>query len=155
MEFCCNTNLFEEINNRKDHYEDIKNKEEKFFIPSYLFTQEEVISFLKFATRILFNLYGAKIMHRDIKPDNILIHHNLKYFKLADFGSAINFSESENIGVDASKKGHGFMKNDAYSIPNYEYQKNTFINDMWSFGSIIYQLLYDKKINTKLNLIFF
>ena len=38
-------------------------------------------------------LYDSKLIHRDIKPDNILIHN--KVFKLADFGMSKKIKDHE------------------------------------------------------------
>ena len=45
-------------------------------------------------------LYNKKIIHRDIKPNNILIHNNI--IKIADFGFAKSFNDDDMIFIDCN-----------------------------------------------------
>lgn len=55
-------------------------------------TEKEAIFFMKQIIEGFKYLYSKKIMHRDVKPENILLHNNV--VKLADFGFAKNIKES-------------------------------------------------------------
>lgn len=49
-------------------------------------SEEEIVEFLQQFCQGYRVLYERGIIHRDIKPDNILLHNNI--FKIADFGLA-------------------------------------------------------------------
>ena len=76
-------------------------------------------------------LYKNNVLHRDIKPQNILIHNN--NIKISDFGFAKAFEKNELITT--------FCGSPLYMAPeiilNKEYDS---LSDIWSLGVIIYEL---------------
>ncbi|RNF07231.1 mitogen-activated protein kinase kinase 2 [Trypanosoma rangeli] len=82
-------------------------------------------------------LHSNRIMHRDMKPQNILIGQNGSV-KLADFGFAR--SMSYNTMVLTSIKGTPL-----YMAPELvQEQPYNHSADLWSLGCILYQLYYGK-----------
>jgi serine/threonine protein kinase len=87
------------------------------------------------------------IVHRDIKPENILfkLENGIPILKLIDFGLSrsidSNFvDESGNISLDVSICGTPI-----YMAPEILFNQGYNIKaDLWSFGIIMYQLLYNK-----------
>ena len=80
-------------------------------------------------------LYSNNILHRDIKPQNILICNN--NIKISDFGLAKSFEKTELITT--------FCGSPLYMAP--EIIKNkcyTNISDIWSLGVVLYELLIKK-----------
>lgn len=61
------------------------------FLRKNTLTEKEIIFYIKQIIEGFKYLYGKKIMHRDVKPENILLHNNV--IKLADFGFAKNIKE--------------------------------------------------------------
>ena len=77
-------------------------------------------------------LFKNEILHRDIKPQNILISNNS--IKISDFGFAKSFEKNELITT--------FCGSPLYMAPeiilNREY---TYLSDIWSLGVVLYELL--------------
>lgn len=76
-------------------------------------------------------LYKNNILHRDIKPQNILVDNDI--IKISDFGFARSFEQNELITT--------FCGSPLYMAPeiikNKEYNTKS---DIWSLGVIIYEL---------------
>jgi serine/threonine protein kinase len=93
---------------------------------------------IKYLYNILFGLeylYKNRILHRDVKPHNILIHNGL--IKISDFGFAKAFEKNELITT--------FCGSPLYMAPeiikNKEYNSKS---DIWSLGVIIFELFTKK-----------
>ena len=92
-------------------------------------------------------LYLNKILHRDIKPQNILIHKNS--IKICDFGFAKIIKDNDLINT--------FCGSPLYMAPElFTHNQYNDKADIWSLGVIIYEILYKKHpyiSKTKLELI--
>jgi len=120
-----------------------KSKKEVYFVLEYCnggdlsyYIEQGITSFdTKYFYEILDALeylFKNDIMHRDIKPQNILINNNK--IKISDFGFAKSFEKNELITT--------FCGSPLYMAPeiilNREY---TYLSDIWSLGVVLYELL--------------
>jgi serine/threonine-protein kinase ULK/ATG1 len=77
-------------------------------------------------------LYNNQVLHRDIKPQNILIHNDS--IKISDFGFAKSFEKSELITT--------FCGSPLYMAPEIlKDRKYSEKSDIWSLGVLLYELL--------------
>lgn len=110
----------------------------QIYIEQYApFDEEEVINYLGQISRAVKYLYDKGILHRDIKPNNILMKDE-NTLKLCDFSFAVEFWDDTTIFEE-------ICGSPAYIAP--EIKKNHIYNnksDLWSIGMILYQMLYGK-----------
>ena len=85
-------------------------------------------------------LHRNNVIHRDLKPGNILMNEEHKHFKIADFGVATKVI-GENSNTKRTETGTAWymapevIKNEKYSYPI----------DIWAVGCILYELLSGKR----------
>uniref|UniRef100_A0A182VPZ8 non-specific serine/threonine protein kinase n=1 Tax=Anopheles minimus TaxID=112268 RepID=A0A182VPZ8_9DIPT len=91
--------------------------------------------------RITFNLVSAlyylhshRILHRDLKPQNILLDHNM-CAKLCDFGFARNMTMGTHV-LTSIKGTPLYMAPELLEAKPYDHHA-----DLWSLGCIIYEML--------------
>ena len=82
-----------------------------------------------------------KIVHRDIKPDNIFVNKN-KTFKLGDFGLSRKMSKSTSFSLRKSAGTPLYMAPEALGWG----RKVDTLSDLYSLGIVMYQLLNEKNI---------
>jgi serine/threonine protein kinase len=118
MEYCDSGDLSSLLINKPMNEEYIK----------YYFRQ--IIDALKF-------LHGKNIIHRDIKPKNILLSNNKKIIKICDFGFA------KQTNDNSLKRASTFCGSPLYMAPEI-YQQNGYTDsvDIWSLGIILYEMIF-------------
>lgn len=80
-------------------------------------------------------LQSKNIIHRDIKPKNILLHEGT--VKIADFGVAKM--------IDKYKQNITFEGTIAFMSPQMLKQENyTSLTDMWSLGVTLFYMIFKK-----------
>ena len=124
------------------------NKEiKKRFLAKKYYKENEIINILRQIIKGFLYLQDKNIVHRDIKPQNILLFPN-NIYKIADFGEA---KFIKNIKEQSTLKGSElFMSPLLYK--GYKYNKNNvfhnpFKSDVFSLG---YCLLYAMSLNINL-----
>ena len=105
-------------------------KEAKFYISELILAIESI--------------HKLDCIHRDIKPDNILIGKD-GHIKLSDFGLA-KILDSNSDFIQLTSQGVGTYW---YLPPEcFDENKNVEINskvDIWSLGVILYEMIFNKK----------
>ena len=101
--------------------------------------EEGVIKFAKDIGEALFTVHNNGFLHRDIKLENIFWDHNLRQYKLGDFGIAkyVGDGDAETIAFT-----------DGYGAPEIEKQLVCSYNvtaDIYSFGITLFLWLNDLK----------
>ena len=89
-------------------------------------------------------LHGQKIIHKDLKPNNILYQHkehNVIFWKISDFGfsrkmrqSRDEFDQTEHLGT------RGFIAPELFKSG-----KPNFTTDIWALGAVAYFVVSEGK----------
>ena len=90
--------------------------------------------------RALAHIHGMGICHRDIKPQNLLVDHNLQVLKLCDFGSAkVLVAGEPNVAYICSRY---------YRAPELIFGCTDYSTaiDVWSQGCVMAELLLGRPI---------
>jgi Tol biopolymer transport system component len=94
--------------------------------------------------------HEAGIVHRDVKPENIMIRRRDGYVKVLDFGLAKLTERPESAAVDTAaqaetllRTGRGVvMGTPAYMSPEQARGQSVDTrSDVWSFGVVLYEML--------------
>lgn len=103
-----------------------------------LYSENTVSSFVRGCLRGLYHIHGSGIIHRDIKPGNILLSDMScdAEVKIADFGSAVRMTISNQLVETADTVGTPW-----YMSPESITYKSHPKSDIWSLGVMTYQLL--------------
>ena len=106
-------------------------------LPNDTFSEQEIVRLGKDICRALSLCEKHRVIHRDIKPDNIFISKDGNY-KLGDFGIARVISEStENVSSIAGTF--------SYMAPEVLQKKYNKTADIYSLGLVLYWLLNERR----------
>ncbi|CAD8188343.1 unnamed protein product [Paramecium pentaurelia] len=130
------------------YYKTFESKRRLYFILSFIegntlqqfiddnnirFSEQECITLIRQLVDVLSYLHSNRIIHRDIKPDNIIVDKNLN-LTLIDFG--LSYMTTQQI---TTHQNCGTL---IYMAPEILMKKEYFKSiDIWSCGIIQYQLL--------------
>ncbi|NXU52937.1 NEK5 kinase, partial [Turnix velox] len=118
MEYCDGGDLMKRINTQH----------------GVLFDEEQILSWFVQISLGLKHIHDKKILHRDVKAQNIFLSNNGKVAKLGDFGIARQLSSTMEFA-------HTCVGTPYYLSPeiceNRPYNNKT---DIWSLGCVLYEL---------------
>ncbi|XP_046390467.1 serine/threonine-protein kinase fused [Ischnura elegans] len=83
----------------------------------------------------LYYLHSHRVLHRDLKPQNVLLHSEEGSAKLCDFGFARNMTTGTHV-LTSIKGTPLYMAPELIDERPYDHNA-----DLWSLGCIIYELL--------------
>lgn len=99
---------------------------------------QEVVNYIAQITNAVDYIHSRNILHRDIKPDNIMITADYKAI-LIDFGSAREF-EQDKTQVHTSMLTHGYAPTEQYTANS---RKGSY-TDIYAIGATMYFVLTGK-----------
>ena len=116
-----NEHLMKIIDSNVADYENISEK--LFYVSDYIDGEtlesyvnretvgfDEALDFFKTFLDVMEYCHSEKILHRDIKPDNILLRNNsLSDFVIIDFGLSFNLDEDETFTENNQQLGNRFI----------------------------------------------
>jgi TPR repeat protein len=86
-------------------------------------------------------LHEANVMHRDLKPDNILFDGNYEV-KVSDFGLSKSTQKGVNLRNTAAEVGTPHYRAPE-TLAGFDYDHNI---DVFAFGQVIYQVMTGKQL---------
>lgn len=109
--------------------------------------------FLRLMAEVLDSLQEKKVVHADLKPDNILIEitgRRITSLKLIDFGSSFSFEETTSITATTPEylapevllflENRGAANQNSTQASLFKIQR-PWSYDMWSLGAILLEIL--------------
>jgi casein kinase II subunit alpha len=121
-------------------FEHIKNSAELDFRKFYAnLDEKEIKHYMLELLKALDFINSKGIMHRDIKPHNIVIDHEKKKLKLIDFGLAEYFVPSQEYNVRVASR---YFKGPELLLDNPVYDYSV---DIWSLGCLFAGIIFKQE----------
>lgn len=95
------------------------------------FTEEEIRGYFLATCKAIRFLHSMKVVHRDLKPQNILLTQDYRV-KVSDFATVIMFQEEKLLDDFPYYKSPELFEGSPYSKSS----------DIWALGCILYELCY-------------
>jgi len=81
-------------------------------------------------------LHRNRVLHRDIKPQNVLVDKTFKRLVLADFGFAVQLNKDHDPKTTDHRGTLWYMAPEVLTCQSYSYP-----SDCWSMGVTIYEMM--------------
>lgn len=119
--------IFEYVNNAdfKELYQSLSDYDVRFYIYELL--------------KALDYCHSMGIMHRDIKPHNVMIDHENRKLRLIDWGLAEFYHPNKEYNVRVASR---YFKGPELLL---DYQKYDYSLDMWSLGCMLASVIFKKE----------
>ena len=105
------------------------------------FSEKEIKSIMLDTIEGLKYLHGVGVMHRDIKPHNLLMKKN-GIVKICDFGVACQVKSKEEDILVKTEGTYHFMPPECW---NYDIKEFSGVKaDIWALGVTLYAMIYNK-----------
>ncbi|KAI1718356.1 protein kinase domain-containing protein [Ditylenchus destructor] len=103
------------------------------------FKDSVILSYSKQLAEALKFIHSKHVIHRDVKPANILLNADHATVKLSDFGISTRLVENE--------QAHGKIGTSSYMAPEMlEGRDYDFKCDIWSFGCVLFELVERRRV---------
>ena len=98
------------------------------------FAGEVVVVWLMQLASALSYIHSRKILHRDLKTQNVFLNADTGVLRLGDFGLARVLDRSHELATTVTGTPY-YMSPEALSNEPYSFK-----SDMWSLGCVVYEL---------------
>lgn len=116
-----------------DFYNKIRNAKNKYF------TENEIIEWIVQLGLALLYIHDKKILHRDLKTQNIFIKEGK--IRIGDFGIAKMFNHTKDLANSVNDSIIQMVGTPLYMSPEqYNSKKYGFKSDIWAFGCCLYEM---------------
>lgn len=118
-------------------FEHVNNKDFKVLYPT--FTENDVRFYINELLIALDYCHSQGVMHRDVKPHNVVIDHSCKKLRLIDWGLAEFYHPNKEYNVRVASR---YYKGPELLIG---FQRYDYSLDMWSLGCMLAGMVFRKE----------
>lgn len=118
-------------------FEHVDNVDFRILYPTL--TDQEIRYYMKQLLKALDYSHSKGIMHRDVKPHNIMIDHKRKQLRLIDWGLAEFYHPGVEYNVRVASR---YFKGPELLV---DYRYYDYSLDLWSFGAMLASIIFRKE----------